>query len=345
MENKNMESKKNFFEKAIATFFLMFGIVVMFMCVIVFYNKMSARYILTTKAQTWTDALGDAAACWSSERGGFNKDEALDKFNEMKHFAIEDFPYYADFKIDFDNEHNGLYDIIYVSCTFEYPWFASTSSQQAFHSVLTYPKKTVSTQLNYIHNGNEDIISYKIALPGNRMEAISVPEFTSSLSDHKLQRNMLQNFAMELMTTESSRYMYVGTDDTLFGNLSAQNFLTQDILYILGNPTATIGKSADDIRDYLNNQHSDWQGNSGDNDYFDFESGKDLESTDKNGTSNVTVIDTMLTVITDNAGQKYICINNPLIDGYASVITPDGLGSVSVDNITYYDMYPITMVN
>lgn len=158
---------------------------------------------------------------------------------------------------------------------------------------------------------------------------------------------MLQNFAMELMTTESSRYMYVGTDNTLFGNLSAQNFLTQDILYILGNPTATIGKSADDIRDYIDNYYnSNFGGATGDIKTNYFEGGKDKLWTDKDGTTTrITPLDTMLTVVTDNSGQKYICTNNPVRDGYASVVTPDGLSSIPVDSISYYDMYPINVVD
>lgn len=143
-----MKEKKKFFEQGYATTIFMTCIILMFVMGIIISVKIAGKYILRVKAQTWTDAITDAASIYSTSRNGFDEGKAYAAFNKIRSYADSEFSYGITFNMWVNSDQIG------VDTYYEYPWLAAGSSNSMFDFYSTYPVAHVSAVSQFLYNGN-----------------------------------------------------------------------------------------------------------------------------------------------------------------------------------------------
>lgn len=234
-----MKDKKNFFEKGYATTVLMIFIICMFVIGIIISTKIAGKYILRVKAQTWTDAMTDAASAYSSSRNGFDTNKAYEAFNMVRSYADKEFKYGITFNMWMNSDQIG------IDTYYEYPWMAAGSANSIFNFYSTYPVAHVNAESHFLYNGNENIIDYAIAVPTDKTKTLNItdssdPNGTKGISVGGIVRkNTLKNLADQLQSQDIGRYNYSGRTKSWCGDVSAQTLYTQDIISLLGSPNRT----------------------------------------------------------------------------------------------------------
>lgn len=99
--------------------------------------------------------------------------------------------------------------------------------------------------MQFLYNGNENIIDYAIAVPTDRMQTLNItgsssPDSVKGIAMGEIVRKKaLKMLSDQLMSRELGRYNYSGYSDSWCGNVSAQTLYTQDIIRLMGSPGRT----------------------------------------------------------------------------------------------------------
>lgn len=321
------KSSKKFFEKGYATTIFMLFLIIMFLMITVVMNKIACKYVLRVKAQTWLDSAVHGASVMGCSRNGFDETKARAAFDEIASIAKDDFKYDIKFDMQIDS------DIITGTAVFEYPWMASGSSNSVTGFVSTYPTMTVSSETQYIFNGNEDIINREYAIPSDRTQKVNIsyasedPDALKETYGDRITKDTLIKIANQLTSQDIGRYKYTGYDTTWCGNVSAQTLFTQDIMMMLGDP-GYFGLNTESMLIYNNTVMADY------NQWNKLPGGGSTQFEDLS-TYNV-FSGTLGTAVVD--GNEYILINPNINTRTSQVLTPDGIKNMTfkdIDNIEW----------
>lgn len=320
---KTKEKTKEWWMAGYATTLLMVFLIIFFLIGINISVKIGAKYCISTQAQCYADALADAVACMSSGRQGFDESVGFDTFNEMTQYCAKEFKYPVSFDLKMNNDN------VWVTCTYEYPWLAAGPSNSVFDFVNKYPKGTKKSTVEFVPNGNENILTYDIAVPSGKMEHLVVggsensDAFRGISAGSKVYKDTIRRLSEQLTSQNVGRYSYNGVQDTWCGTASGQTLLTNDIVYLLGASSYTSydASNINDVNIFSDEYTWGWNG------------GASYE----NGQYHPSIADKKLTTITYK-GDEYIVMSLNIGARTASVLTLDGektLTASSLDDLSF----------
>jgi hypothetical protein len=318
-----MKKIKEWWEKGYATTLLMVFLIMFFLIGIAISVKIGSKYCIATQAQCYADALADAVACMSSGRKGFDERVGFETFNNMKKYCSNTFKYPVTFDLKMDNDH------VWVICTYEYPWLAAGPSNSVFDFVNIYPKGTKKSTVEFVPNGNENILTYDIAVPSSKMLQLTVGSsedsdaFRGISAGSKVYKDVIRRLGEQLSSQNVGRYSYSGVQDTWCGTASGQTLFTNDIVYLLGASSYTTydGSNINDVNVFSDEYNWGWTGS----------------ASYENGQYHPSIADKKLTTIT-YGGEEYIVMSLNIGARTASVLTHDGektLTASSLDDFSF----------
>lgn len=184
--------------------------------------------------------------------------------------------------------------------------------------------------MQFLYNGNENIIDYAIAVPTDRMQTLNITGSSSPDSVKGIamggivRKKALKMLSDQLMSQELGRYNYSGYSDSWCGNVSAQTLYTQDIIRLMGSPGRTAYSKSDiyNINDTSNDYNSFHFGGTSSSKFAEYAS---------------TIADKKICSIEVNRNEYLVYHLSDQLT--ATVLTPDGLKSMNVmllDNPTIY---------
>lgn len=314
-----MKKKKNFFEQGYATTIFMTCIILMFVMGIIISVKIAGKYILRVKAQTWTDAITDAASIYSTSRNGFDKGKAYTAFNKIRSYADSEFSYGITFNMWVNSDQIG------VDTYYEYPWLAAGSSNSMFDFYSTYPVAHVSAVSQFLYNGNEEIIDYEVAVPSNSNDTLNIITDSTNPDGIKgitiggvIRKTTLKMLGDQLMSQELGRYNYSGYKDSWCGEVTSQTLFTRDILSLVGNPDcSSYDRSNIGELNIINPDYNwGWGGTNSEGQYAEYQP---------------TIADQKLCSVTVD-GNEYIILKLKT-NLSAQVLTPDGVKSMNISSL------------
>lgn len=318
-----MKKTKEWWQAGYATTLLMTFLIIFFLIGITISVKIGAKYCIATQAQCYADALADAVACMSSGRQGFDERVGRAKFDEMMQWVSEDFKYPVTFSLKMDNDH------VWVICTYEYPWLAAGPSNSVFDFANKYPKGTKKSTVEFVPNGNENILTYNVAVPSSAMEHLTIGSsedsnaFRGISAGNKVYKDTIRRLGEQLTSQDVGRYSYSGIQDTWCGTASGQTLFTNDIVYLLGASSYTTYDSSNinDVNIFSDEYNWGWTGS----------------ASYENGQYHPSIADKKLTTIIYGENE-YIVMSLNIGARTASVLTPDGektLTASSLDNLIF----------
>lgn len=318
-----MKKGKEWWKKGYATTLLMVFLIMFFLVGITISVKIGSKYYISTQAQCYADALADAVACMSSGRQGFDESVGFDTFNEMTQYCVREFKYPISFSLKMSN------DYVWVTCVYEYPWLATGSSNSVFDFVNKYPKGTKKSTVAFVPNGNENILSYDVAVPKSAIEHLTIggsedsDAFRGISAGNKVYKDTIRRLGEQLTSQDVGRYSYNGLQDTWCGTASGQTLFTNDIVYLLGASSyATYDASnINDVNVFQDEYNWGWSGN----------------ASYENGQYHPSIADKKLTTVS-YSGNEYIVMSLNIGARTASVLTPDGektLTASSLDDLVF----------
>lgn len=318
-----MKKTKEWWKTGYATTLLMTFLIIFFLIGICISVKIGTKYYIATQAQCYADALADAVACMSSGRQGFDESVGFDTFNEMTQYCVREFKYPISFDLKMNNDN------VWVTCVYEYPWLTAGSSNSVFDFVNKYPKGTKKSTVAFVPNGNENILTYDVAIPSSTMEHLVVggsensDAFRGISAGSKVYKDTIRRLGEQLTSQDVGRYSYNGVQDTWCGTASGQTLLTNDIVYLLGASSYTSydASNINDVNIFSDEYTWGWNG------------GASYE----NGQYHPSIADKKLTTITYK-GDEYIVMSLNIGARTASVLTPDGektLTASSLDDLSF----------
>lgn len=318
-----MKKTKEWWQAGYATTLLMVFLIIFFLIGINISVKIGTKYCVATQAQCYADALADAVACMSSGRQGFDERVGRATFDDMVQYCAKDFKYPVSFNLKMNNDN------VWVTCTYEYPWLAAGSSNSVFDFAKKYPTGKKKSTVAFVPNGNENILTYGVAVPSSTMEHLVVggsensDAFRGISAGSKVYKDTIKRLGEQLTSQDVGRYSYNGVQDTWCGTASGQTLLTNDIVYLLGASSYTSydASNINDVNIFSDEYTWGWNG------------GASYE----NGQYHPSIADKKLTTITYK-GDEYIVMSLNIGARTASVLTPDGektLTASSLDDLSF----------
>lgn len=322
-----MKKTKEWWQAGYATTLLMTFLIILFLIGICISVKIGTKYYIATQAQCYADALADAVACVSSGRQGFDESVGASKFADMEKYIVKKFKYHVSFDLKMDRDH------VWVTCVYEYPWLAAGPSNSVFEFLNKYPKATKKSTVAFVPNGNENILTYDIAVPSDKMEHLVVGSsensdaFRGISAGSKVYKDTIRRLGEQLTSQNVGRYSYNGVQDTWCGTASGQTLFTNDIVYLLGSSSYTSydASNINDVNAFADEYNWGWNGS----------------ASYENGQYHPSIADKKLTTLT-YGGNEYIVMSLNIGARTASVLTVDGektLTASSLDDLvfTVYD--------
>ena len=178
-------------------------------------------------------------------------------------------------------------------------------------------------------NGNENILTYGVAVPSSTMQQLAVGSsedsdaFKGISAGSKVYKDTIRRLGEQLTSQDVGRYNYSGVQDTWCGVASTQTLFTNDIVFLLGASSYTTYDSSNinDVNIFPDEYTWGWSGS----------------ASFQNGIYHPSIADKKLTTLTYK-DDEYIVISLNIGARTASVLTVDGektLTASSLDDLVF----------